>query len=581
MSMKLTEALKILQRPAPPGAQPLRVFLACGFTPLHLQTFLGASLKAHSPTHQVSVETGLYGDCLGSVERLPAAGVEAAAVVLEWSDFDPRLGLRQLGGWGCRDLPDILATVTAKAKGFEAALDRAAQRMPIALCLPTLPVPPVACTPTWQEPSFVLRLREYVLAFGARVSCNPRIRTVGLQRLDNRSPPGDRLDVRAELAFGFPYRLPHAAEVAQLLVCALWPTQPRKGLITDLDDTLWSGIVGEVGINGISWDLDRHSHVHALYQQMLRSLADAGVLLGVASKNDPQVIEEAFTRPDLILSRDRIFPLEVHWQAKSESVGRILRAWNIAADSVVFIDDSPLELAEVQTAYPSMECILFPRQDEQAAYYLLERLRDLFGKNTMSEEDALRRESLRRAEPLRADAESGRVNQDVFLQQAEAQIVLSFRKDPPDPRALELVNKTNQFNLNGKRYTESAWLAYLDDQRTVLMLASYKDKYGPLGKIAVLTGRVHDTTFIIDTWALSCRAFARRIEHCCLDTMFDHFGVQEVTMAFERTPRNGAVQRFLAEILGTPPASVVRLSRALFASRCPPLAHEVRILTGA
>src|SRR5262245_53793309 len=216
--MKLAEALQILRQPAPAGAAPFRVFLACGFTPLHLQTFLGAQLRLHGPEHQVTVQTGLYGDCLGSIERLPDARVEAAAVVLEWSDFDPRLGLRLVGGWGPGGLSDILAAFKARVNRFADALARAADAVPVAICLATLPLPPVAFTPGWQDGAFNLQLREQIGILAARLGANQRTRVVSPQRLDHCSPPAQRLDVRSELAAGFPYRPAHAASVAELLV---------------------------------------------------------------------------------------------------------------------------------------------------------------------------------------------------------------------------------------------------------------------------------------------------------------------------------------------------------------------------
>src|SRR5207248_6984173 len=141
-------------------------------------------------------------------------------------------------------------------------------------------------------------------------------------RLDRLSPPAERRDVQAEILFGFPYRPAHAAAVAELLTELLKTPAPKKGLITDLDDTLWAGLLGEVGADGVSWDLDHRSQLHGLYQQTLGALADAGVLIGVASKNDAARVHEAFRRRDLLLRRERVFPFEIHWGAKSESVAR-------------------------------------------------------------------------------------------------------------------------------------------------------------------------------------------------------------------------------------------------------------------
>ncbi len=134
------------------------------------------------------------------------------------------------------------------------------------------------------------------------------------------STPGARYDVKSDLGTGFPYTLSHASALGELLACLIENRMPMKGLITDLDDTLWSGIVGDDGVDAISWNLDKHSQMHGVYQQLLSSLAAAGVLVGVASKNDAANVAQAFGRRDMLLSSKDVFPFEVHWSKKSESV---------------------------------------------------------------------------------------------------------------------------------------------------------------------------------------------------------------------------------------------------------------------
>jgi FkbH-like protein len=574
--MKLIEALTILRQRRPEDAPLLRVALACGFTPLHLQTFLAAYLREQHPGHRVAVEPGLFGDAEGNIRRLAELRPDAAAVVLEWSDLDPRLGLRHLGGWGPGVLPDIVQTVAGSAARLIEALASAIEACPVALSLPSLPLPPVSYTPGRQAGSFELDLQAEVSAFAARAARLRRCRVVNPQRLDRLSPPAQRRDVKAELNTGFPYRLGHADALASLLAPLLRPSTPKKGLIIDLDDTLWRGILGDVGIQGISWDLDNHTQIHGVFQQFLHSLAEAGVLLAVASKNTPEVVEEALRRDDLVLPARHLFPLEVHWGPKSESVARILKTWNIAADSVVFVDDSPMELAEVQAVHPDLLCLRFPAQDDQEAFALLETLRDHFGKDAIAEEDAFRLESIRQAATLREAASDPAANPDEFLRQADAELTLDFTKDADDPRALELVNKTNQFNLNGRRQTEAHWRAFLTEPDTFLLRASYRDKYGPLGTIAVVAGRHHGGSLSIESWVMSCRAFSRRIEHRCLEQLFARFEADEIRLSYEETPRNGPLRDFLASLRDDPPGPDTVLNRHTFTARCPPLFHRLK-----
>jgi FkbH-like protein len=316
--------------------------------------------------------------------------------------------------------------------------------------------------------------------------------------------------------------------------------------------------------------------MNGVYQQLLRSLAEAGVLVAAASKNDPAVVAAALGRQDLILPQACIFPVEIQWGPKSQSVARILEAWNIGADAVVFVDDSRMELAEVQSAFPEIECLEFPRGREQAIYELLETLRDRFGKPRVSTEDAIRLRSIRDGQFVRERFQAPDASPSSFLEQAAGELTLDFNKHPLDPRALELVNKTNQFNLNGKRRTESAWRAYLQDAGTFLLVFSYQDRYGPLGKIAVITGRSSGDTVLVENWVMSCRAFARQIEHHCLRQLFERYGAGEVAFNFEPTSRNGPLREFFAGILGEAPTGGFRLAKRDFLNAYPRMFHRIK-----
>ena len=577
--MNLVEALEILKKDAPENEHPLRVVLACGFTPLHLQTFLMAHLRKRLP-RRVEVRTGLFGDLAGSLERLPASEADVLAVVIEWQDLDPRLGIRSLGGWRTTDLPDIVKSAIQAAARLEQALRRASESMPVCVCTPTLPLPPLFSTPTQRAGEYELQLRQLVGSFAASISRESSIRILNSQRLDESSPMPARLDVATELMAGFPYKLPHASAVADLLAALIQNPVPKKGLITDLDDTLWAGILGEVGTEGVSWNIEQHTHMHGLYQQFLGSLASAGVLIAVASKNDHALVEKAFERKDIILSKESVYPFEVHWSRKSESVQRILKSWNIGPEAVVFIDDSPMEVAEVKAGFPEMECIAFPNNDYQAIWDLLRRLRDFFGKSVISEEDSIRLKSIRGADALRESRAASGGTLDDFLQSAEASIQFGFGKQPGDSRAFELINKTNQFNLNGKQLSDAAWKTYLNDPASFLMTVNYQDKFGPLGKIAVVLGTVEGKKLRVESWVMSCRAFSRRIEHQSLQQLFKTFDAEEIWFDYVATPRNGPLQEFFAGLLGVPPNAGVRCSRADFREKSPSLFHRVEVMNG-
>jgi len=576
--VKLIDALTLIKRPLPKDAPISRIFLACGFTPLHLQTFLAASLRERSPAERCEISTGLFGDLAGNLERLDAAAYDQLVVLIEWQDLDLRLGVRNLGGWRAGDLADIVISAERMLARIERAIERAAVSLPTYISLPTLPLPPLFTTPTKQASAHELRLRQAVASFGASLAAHSRVRILNAHRLDESSPLASRMDLQSDLLSGFPYQLSHASAIAQQLAALMRNAAPKKGLITDLDDTLWAGILGEIGVEGISWHLDQKTQVHGIYQQFLASLASAGVLTAVASKNEAALVEQAFARQDLLIGKQSLYPIDAHWGPKSESVRRILKTWNIAADAVVFVDDSPMELAEVKAAFPEIECLLFQKSDYAAFWQLLKTLRDFFGKAAVSEEDAIRLDSIRAGQALRASSNGDATSLDDFLQEAQPKVTVALGKDKNDHRAFELINKTNQFNLNGKRLNEAAWNNYLDDPSTFLMTVNYEDKYGALGKIAVLLGRIDDAAARIDYWVMSCRAFSRRVEHHSLNWLFENFNLAEITLDFQATDRNQPTQDFLASMTAEEPGKVMRISREIFLERCPKLFHHAKAM---
>jgi FkbH-like protein len=573
--MNLIDALERLKRPLPDNARALKVYLACGFTPLHVETFLAAHLRDFYPARRVEVSSGLFGDLIGNLERLHPEQCDALAVVIEWADLDSRLGVRTLGGWQIEKLPDIVNSAGRSLQRLKLALEAISMSTATSICLPTLPLPPVFYSGTQYSSAFELSLRRNLAAFAEELSASRQILVVSEQRLDENSAPGKRFDLRTEITQGFPYKISHASVIGELLAELVRRPEPKKGLITDLDDTLWAGILGEVGIEGIHWHLEEHAQLHGIYQQFLASLASAGILLAAASKNDAALVDKAFERDDLLLSKTNVFPIEAHWRPKSESVHSILKKWNVLAESVVFVDDSPMEVAEVKSAFPEMECLVFPKDDYAGFWGMLAHVRNRFAKTNISEEDALRLQSIRVSSAFGEGAMEEHKSLDDFLREADGRLTFDLGKPAGDTRAFELINKTNQFNLNGKRYDEAAWSRLLDDPRTRVITVSYEDKFGKLGRIAVMIGRVEEGTFIVESWVMSCRAFSRRIEFHCVQYLFDRFGADEIVLQVQQTGRNGPLIEFVQQLVDWAPESDPRVPGSVFRTKAPKLPHHV------
>ncbi len=568
--MTLNQALTLTNSRKGQGPQKLH-YLACGFQPLHLSTFLRAHLLELLPGDDVELLHGAYGDLRGNLELAAQSPAIAAAVVIEWGDLDPRLGLRASGGWSAAAKTDILGSLSSSMALLESALANLGVRMPVVVAGPSLPLPHIGNTIDAQGSVFELDLEQQLAGFLARLA---RLAGLRIARCTGTAIPAEaRMDARMELMAGFPYKLPFASDLAQSLARVLWQAPPKKGLITDLDNTLWAGIVGEVGIDSVSWHQDSHTQIYGLYQQMLGHLASMGVLLGVSSKNEQSTAEAALGRQDLLLDAKSLYPAIANWGPKSASVAQILKAWNISADAVVFIDDSPMELEEVKRAFPEITCLLFNGKDPDKTLRLFAELRNHFGKPLVVEEDLLRQASIRASAEIREQGDNA--SSPEFLSTLAGTVTFDWRRNPGDGRALELINKTNQFNLNGKRISEGEWQRYVADENAVCAVISYQDKFGALGRVAVLLGTNEGGKLRISHWVMSCRAFSRKIEHHTLEALFGHLDTDRIEFDLLPTAKNQPLLESLSGIGLTPsPDSTHELSRTVFLSRCGPLPHR-------
>jgi len=570
--MRLSEALEILKQPATENEE-LPLQLVCGFTPLHLETLVAAHLRVRFPACRALVHHGLFGDLEGNLRRAVKNQAWGALVVIEFGDLDYRLSFRSSAGWSETVLEDICTQVPEKLARLEMSLSALRAAMPVTIVGPTITFPPLSHLPPSQSSSLELRLQLLLAGWLERISSRVDISIVSPAALGERSAPGVRYDAKLDLRAGFPYTLTHADAVASLAVASLFPPEPKRGLITDLDDTFWKGILGEVGIGGVSWNLENHSQEHALYQQFLASLADSGVLLAVASKNDPVLVREALRRSDILLPSDRIFPIEANWGTKSAAVTRILKVWNISADAVVFVDDSPTELAEVADVHQTIGCLHFPTGDPAAVVALLEQMRMRFGRRKVRPEDQLRLDSLRKSAAL--EEERLREAPADFIRRLQASIIFDLTKSPTDGRALELINKTNQFNLNGRRFSETEWKSYFEDPRTFLLTVSYEDRFGTLGRIAVAAGHLSAGLCHVDVWVMSCRAFSRHIEFQVLRWLYRYTQAKNIHFAFVSTSRNGPLREFFEIFFPMGLENDLTLDVEEFEKHCPPLFQDV------
>ena len=291
-----------------------------------------------------------------------------------------------------------------------------------------------------------------------------------------------------------------------------------KCLVLDLDNTIWGGEVGEVGVEGLT--LGQGSalgEAYVAFQKYVRALSRRGILLAVSSKNDEAKALEAFDRhPNMVLRRDDFAVFRANWGDKPANLRAIAAELNIGVDSLVFVDDSPFERAFVRHALLAIAVPELP--DDPVAYPRTLADAGYFEAVTITMEDAGRGRTYRQdseRQAARAKSES----LDAYLQGLEMELVWSRLDSIGLQRAVQLINKTNQFNLTGRRYNEREIISLMADDNVRVVQFRLLDRFGDNGMIAIVIGRMEEGPFLLDTWLMSCRVLGRGVERATLNVV--------------------------------------------------------------
>ena len=538
--LTVRQALRMTAGAAADGTDATRdIFLCTSFTASHLTTLLAAyHLREHSTA--AAVQVGGYGDLADNLARGLTSGADVVLALVEWQDLDPRLGRREAVSSELPAPDDLVRTAQLRAARIVEVVQSSQRAVRVVVQLPTLALPPEVADSMLRIGHLEARLEKVAADLAVDLTQVPHCVVVPR----TRAPEG--YDARADALTGHVYTPTQASRLSQALMRVVAPPSPKKGVITDLDDTLWRGIVGDDGAEAVHWDLDNGSHPHAQYQRLLRALAARGVLVAIASKNDVDTAEAALARDDILLPPDAYFPVVASWGPKSASVSQILRTWNISAEDVVFVDDSATEIAEVSSVHPGITSIEFPTRDAAAVSRVLYELNERFASEIRTEEDLLRLRSIKSSAHM--DRASEALPDEIgFLRDLAGVVTMDPGQGWESDRALTLVNKTNQFNLAARRYSANEWQAANTRDDAVHITVEYEDRFGRLGTISVLTGVLGVDALRVDTWVMSCRAFARAIEHHVLGWIFDHLRPASILVSYERTPRNAPMHEFLEQ----------------------------------
>ncbi len=532
--MLLREAAKLAHSAPRDNARTFA--LLCSFEPLHLKTYLQAFCARRFPSGAPEVETFGFDQLRAALERTSSELKNSpAALLLSWDDIHPGLTWRSRGPLG--GIPDAEIIENGRElKARLAAWVRARPGLSLVVLpprewLPIIdPCPPGAAGASTAAANTALWDTAHAVAQAGG-------------RILEQAPCG--LNYRDLLLAGHPLPLEQCALLAERLVTTAYPSiERKKALVVDLDGTLWSGVIGEDGPQKILCRSEGPGSAFHVFQKFIAKLRREGVLLAFCSKNNPEDVLPVFDSLDMPLKLADFTAYRCNWDPKSANLRALARELNIGTDALVFVDDNEAELAEVRTHLPEAAALGVPREGRDWPAFF-GALQGHFGAWRIGDEDRLRSDTL----SARRESSKACANGAGHLRGLELKLLIDTNAFL-DPRCLELVNKTNQFNLTGERLSQDEWLGWASAPRAFCTAVRLADRFGDFGTVCVVAGTVDGEVLRIRQFVLSCRAFGRCIEILALEELLRRSSARWIQGPFKSTGKNEPARRFLTELGG-------------------------------
>ena len=293
----------------------------------------------------------------------------------------------------------------------------------------------------------------------------------------------------------------------------------KKCIVLDLDNTLWGGIAGEDGIEGIALGHDYPGSCYRDFQKGLSRLYNRGIILAINSKNnEDDALDIIDNHPYMILRRKHFAAIQINWYDKVSNLKALAQDLNIGIDSMIFIDDSPVECELVRQHCPECEVVCLPEK----IYLIPHVLNSLPGiENIKLTNEDRKKGSMYRAQVARKQLERSFGNMDDFLKGLDIEVAIEPATNFSIPRISQLTQKTNQMNLTTRRYTEANIQTFTNDPNSFLFSVSSRDRFGDNGIVGVFILKIHGEECRIDTFLLSCRVIGRNIEQSMIAFIAD------------------------------------------------------------
>ena len=318
----------------------------------------------------------------------------------------------------------------------------------------------------------------------------------------------------------------------------------RKVLILDLDNTVWGGVIGDDGMEGIQVAQgDASGEAHLAVQRLALELRQRGIVLAVCSKNTDAVAREPFEKhPEMLLKLEHIAVFQANWNDKATNIQAIAEELSLGLDAMVFLDDNPVERGLVRKLLPQ---VAVPELPEEPAWYARTLAAAGYFEAVVFAGEDLKRAEFYRDNARRASLQKQVGGVDAYL--ASLDMTITFQPFDATGRAriVQLINKSNQYNLTTRRYTDPEVTAAENDPEVFTLQVRLADIFGDNGMISVVICRPAEAgVWEIDTWLMSCRVLGRKVENMVLREILDHAraaGILKLIGVYKPTDRNKLV----------------------------------------
>jgi len=342
--------------------------------------------------------------------------------------------------------------------------------------------------------------------------------------------------------------MPSLAHNISKIIIAIYG-KSKKGLVLDLDHTIWGGVIGDDGLNGIQLGNETAAgEAYIYFQNYIKELKERGVILSIASKNDHENALLGLSHNDSVLKVEDFNTIKANWNPKNSNIAILAKEINIGLDSLVFLDDNPAEREIVRNTLPTVSV---PEIGDDVTKYLtflegesyfevVNILADDLYRNKYYEIDKKRQEDLVMFQSY----------EDFLISLNMSAKILKFEKDSLE-RITQLINKTNQFNLTTKRYTSVEVEGFMKNQSFITLFGSLDDKFGSNGITSLLIGKITREQCFIDTFLMSCRVLKRGMELAMFDTFVKQCrenNIKEIVGTYIPTSKNKIVENLFKEL---------------------------------